>query len=168
MDQDSSEKLDIDNLSKKETYTAEEKKMIMDWLNEQRLIQQKEEESLSGKKQSYTEEKRKILNDLNERRLSDQRIEEIKKNRTQNKEIYKIGSKEFYKFINMKREYFIEIKDCEKISRRPRILSLYYRSIDILHKKDVLIKAEIYSEKFFISMDPIRVYYKGYSLEDKR
>ena len=68
----------------------------------------------------------------------------------------------------MKREYFIEIKDCEKITRRPRILSLYYRSIDILHKKDVLIKTEVYSEKFFISHDPIRVYYRAFSLENKR
>ena len=159
----------LENIGRKDTYTDEEKKLIMDRLNEQRRIDQKIEENLSGKKRSYTEdEKKKILNDLNENRLSDQRIEEIKKNRTHNKEIYKIGSKEFYKLTNMKRDYFIEIHDCEKITRRPRILSLYYRSIDILHKKDVLIKSEVYSEKFFISHDPIRVYFKGHALEDKR
>ena len=159
----------LENIGRKDTYTDEEKKLIMDRLNEQRLIDQKIEESLSDKKRTYTEEdKKNILNGLNEQRLSDQRIEEIKKNRTHHKEIYKIGSKELYKFTNMKREYFIEIKDCEKISRRPRIISLYYRSIDILHKKDVLIKTEVYSEKFFISHDPIRVYFKAHALEGRR
>ena len=159
----------LENIGRKDTYTDEEKKLIMDRLNEQRLIDQKIEESLSGEKRSYTEEEKKeILNDLNERRLSDQRIEEIKKNRTHNKEIYKIGSKEFYKLTNMKRDYFIEIKDCEKISGRPRIISLYYRSIDVLHKIDVLIKTTVYSEKFFISHDPIRVYFKAHALEDRR
>ena len=159
----------LENIAKKETYTVEEKKLIMDRLNQQRLIDQKIEENFLDKQRSHTEEeKRKILNDLNERRLSDQRVEEIKKNRTHNKEIYKFGSKEFYKFTNMKRDYFIEIEDCKKITRRPRIVPLYYRSIDVLHKKDVLIKAEVYSEKFFISHDPIRVYFRAFSLEKKR
>ena len=161
--------LDAESIARKETYSDEEKKFIMDRLNEQRLIDQSIQESLSGQKRVYTEEeKKKILNDLNEKRLSDQRIEEIKKKRVENKEIYKYGSKEYYKFTNMKREYFIEIKECEKISRRPRIHPIYYRAIDVLQKKDVLIKTEVYSDKFFISLDPIRVYFKAYPLEDKR
>jgi len=68
----------------------------------------------------------------------------------------------------MKREYYLDIKDSQKISRRPTILPIYYRSLDVLQKKDVLIKAEIYSEKFFISLDSIRVYFKAYTLEDER
>lgn len=169
MDKNSTETLDIETISQKETYTDEEKKFIMDRLNERRLIDQSIQESFSDQKRVYTEEeKKKILNDLNEKRLSDQRIEEIKKKRTENKEIYKFGSKEYYKFTNMKREYYIEVKECEKITRRPKIHPIYYRAIDVLQKKDVLIKTEVYSEKFFISLNPIRVYFKAFALEDKR
>ncbi|TNF44517.1 MAG: hypothetical protein EP216_01955 [Epsilonproteobacteria bacterium] len=170
MDKSPSEVLCIDSLSEKETYTAEEKKFIMDRLNEQRLIEQAEaEKSFSDEKKTYTEEeKQKILDDLNEKRLSVQKREEIKKKRTYKKEIYKFGAKEYYKFTNMKRDYFIEIEDCKKITRRPRIVPLYYRSIDVLQKKDVLMKTEVYSEKFFISFDAIRVYFKGFDLENER
>ena len=169
MDKDSTETLDIETISRKETYTEEEKKLIMARLNEERLMQQREAETLSDQKKVYTEEeKKKILNTINQNRLSEQRIEEIKKKRTHHKTIYKFGTKEYYKFINMKREYYLEINDCKKITSRPRILPIYYRTIDVLQKKDVLIKSEVYSEKFFISLDPIRVYFKAHALEDER
>lgn len=171
MDKHPTETLDVESFSKKETYNTEEKKLIMDRLNEERLIHQKAEEELSGKKGSYSEEeKTKILNKLNEKRLSTQKREEIKKRRLHNKHIYKFGNKEFYKFTNMEREYYIEIGECNKFSSSPSIVTLFYKTISEyeLKKKDVLIKTEIYSEKFFISQDAIRVYFKGYSLEDKK
>ena len=171
MDKDPSEILDIESFSKKETYSTEEKKLIMDRLNEERLLHKRAEEALTGKKGSYTEEeKTKILNKLNEKRLSRQKREEIQKKRTHKKKIYKFGSKVFYKFTNMEREYYIEIEDSNKFSSRPVIITLFYKTVseNELKKKDVLIKTEIYSEKFFISQNAIRVYFKGYSLEDER
>ena len=160
---------DLSYISQKSTFTAEEKKIIMDRLDEERRIHQKAQESLDPKNKKYTEEeKKKILQKLNEKRLSTQKREEIKKARTHNKKIYKFGSKEFYKFQQMEREYFIEIEDIKKLSSRPVIVPLYYRTFEELNKKEVLIKVEIYSEKFFISYNPIRVYFKGYSLEDDR
>ena len=171
MDKHPREILDVEGISKKETYSAEEKKLIMDRLNEERLAEQRVEEALAGKKGSYTEEeKTKILNKLNEKRLSTQKREEIQKNRLHKKKIYKFGNKEFYKFKNMEREYYIEIEDCNKFSSRPVIVTLFYKTVseNELKKKDVLIKTEIYSENFFISHDLIRVYFKGYSLEDER
>jgi len=169
MDKNPIKKLDIESFSKKETYTAEEKKIIMDRLNKERLIHQKVEEGLAGKKKSYSkDEKKNILTTLNEKRLSTQKREEIKKSRTYKKQIYKFEAKEFYKFVNMEREYYIKIADCKKISSRPTIATLYYRTFESLQKKDVLLKAEVYSEKFFISHDVMRVYYKGYSLEDEK
>jgi len=154
--------------SKKETYTAEEKIIIMDRLDEERRIHQEAVKGLDGKKASYNEaEKAKILSKLNEERISTQNRLKIKKRRIENKEVYKFGVKEFYKFLHMEREYFIEISDCEKFSRRPAIISLYYRTFDELKKKDFLIKTEIYSDKIFISYDAIRVYFRGYSLENK-
>ena len=171
MDKHPTETLDEEGISKKETYSVEEKKFIMDRLNEERLVQQRAEETLEGKKGPYTEEeKTKILNKVNEKRLSAQKREEIQKKRTHKKKIYKFGNKEFYKLMNMEREYYIEIEDCNKLLTRAIIVTLYYKTVSEyeLKKKDVLIKTEIYSEKFLISMNPIRVYFKEYSLEDDR
>ena len=88
MDKYPTETLDVENFSTKETYSREEKELIMARLNEERLIHQRAEEELAGKKQSYTEEdKTKILNKLNEKRLSTQKREEIQKNRIHKKKI---------------------------------------------------------------------------------
>jgi hypothetical protein len=169
MNFDKNDIIDVEAYSKKETYTAEEKQIIMDRLNEERLINQQASKGLDGKKATYSQsEKNKILNKLNEQRLSKQKRIDIEKQRVGNKEEYKFGAKSFYKFLHMEREYFIEISDCSKFSSRPAIFSLYYRTFDTLKKKDVLIKTEIYSNKIFISYDAIRVYFKGYSLEEKR
>ncbi len=151
---------------KKETYTEEEKKIIMERLDRERRIHQEAVKGLDGKKVKYTEEeKRQIMAKLNEQRLSRQQKEEIEKRRFANKEVYTFMGKKFYKLLDMEREYFIEVEDCKKFSRRPAIIPLYYRSLEELKKKDVLIKTEIYSDKIFISYDAIRVYFKGYSLE---
>ena len=155
--------------SKKETYSADEKQIIMDRLNEERRIHQEAVKGLDGRKASYSkDEKNKIINKLNEERLSKQNQLEVKKRRVENKEVYKFGIKEFYKFLHMEREYFIEIADCKKFSNRTVIIPLYYRTYSELKKKDVLVKTEVYSDKIFISHDAIRVYFKGYSLENKR
>ena len=76
MDNHPSEILDVESFSKKEKYTAEEKKLIMEKLNEERLIHKRAEEDLKGEKRSFTEEeKKKILDKLNEKRLSTQKRE---------------------------------------------------------------------------------------------
>ena len=167
MGDDKQNSIDVAEYSRKETYTAEEKKIIMDRLDKERRINQKALKGLDGKKAHYTEEeKKKILDQLNEQRLSKQKRQEIRETRTKNKEIYTFGSKTFYKFKNTEREYYIQIEDCDNLSSRPSIISLYYKTFDALHKKDVLMKVEVYSDKFFISYDAIRVYFKSYALED--
>ena len=169
MNRNTNDDLDISKIIKKETYTEEEKKMIIDRLDEERRIHQKAEDDLNTETKNYDEDEKKVvLKKLNEKRLSTQKREEIKKARTNKKEIYKFASKKYYKFIQMEREYFIEISDMEKLSSRALIISLYYRTFEEYKKKDVLIKTEIYSEKIFISYNPIRVYFKGYTLENER
>lgn len=169
MDRDPKEYLELADLPEKEIYNDEEKKIIMDRLNEERLIHQRVKERLDGKIKGYSEEeKNQILHIINEQRLSKQKREDIKNKRIDKKKKYQFGSREFYKFSKMEREYFIEVKECEDLSSRPRLLSLYYRTFEELKKKDVLIKTEVYSEYFFISYNPIRVYFKTYALEDER
>jgi len=160
--------VNISNIIKKDIYTAEEKKFIIDRLDEERRIHQKAEEGLDTKTKNYDEyEKQKVLKNINEKRLSTQKREKIKTLRTYKKQTYKFGSKEFYKFTQMEREYYIEISDMKKVSSRAGIIPLYYRTFEELNKKEVLIKTEIYTEKIFISYNPIRVYFKGYLLEDE-
>ena len=168
MGTDTSNNVELSSFSKKDIYTIEEKKIIMDRLDEERRIHQKAEEDLNTKTKDYNEdEKIIVLQKLNEKRLTTQKREEIKKSRTYKKQTYTFGSKEFYKFKQMEREYYIEIVELEKLSSRAAIIPLYYRTFEELNKKEVLIKTEIYSEKVFISYNPIRVYFKGYSLEDE-
>ena len=169
MGTDTNDNVKLSNIVRKDIYTAEEKKYIMDRLDEERRIHQKAAEDLNTKTKNYTEDEKKIvLQKLNEKRLTVQKREDIKKARTYKKQTYKFGSKAFYKFKQMEREYYIEIAELEKLSSRAAIIPLYYRTFEELNKKEVLIKTEIYSDKIFISYNPIRVYFKGYSLEDER
>jgi len=156
------------NFSQKDTYTEEEKKYIMQQLNAHRLNEQK----ISTKNRVYTrysaQEKNDILREINEKRLEKQLYSEIEKRRINNKKIYTFDIRKFYKFLHMDREYFIELKDMKELSNRPQILTLFYRTFGEMKKMDFLIKIEIYSDKVFISNDVLRVYFKGYSLENER
>jgi len=166
---DTKKRVNKETSSNKENYTTEEKKIVMDSLDEERRIHDKAVKGLDGKDSKFDQsEKNQILNQLNEQRLSKQKRAEIAKKRIDNKEVYKFGSKTFYKFLQMEREYYIQIEECSRLSSRPSNISLYYRTFDELKTKDVLIKTEVYSDKFFISYDPIRVYFKAYVLEDAR
>lgn len=159
----------LNYLQKRETFTEDEKKMIMDRLDDERRVTQKAFKGLDGKDAKFNEEeKHNILSKLNEKRLSAQKREEVKKRRLHNKEVYTFNRKNFYKLLGMKREYYVEVSDCDIFSRRPAIITLYYRTFEELKKRDVLIKTEVYSDKIFISYDVIRVYFRGYALEDSR
>jgi len=166
MDTDSTADLYIADISKHETYSPEEKEFILERLNDERLLDQKSKEASSNL--CSLEEKNAILNELNEERLRVQKREEMKKKRLHNKEIYKFGHKEYYKFVNMEREYYLEAKSCGKFSSQPSIVSLYYRTFGEMKSKDVLLKIAAHTEKIFISYDAIRVYFKPYSFEEKR
>jgi len=163
-----SEYIDIVNIEKKDIYSDEEKKYILDTLNAERLLRQKKERKSKTYDEYSRADKRDILKELDEKRLDAQRLDVIKKSRTDKKQKYKFGVKEFYKFSHMSREYYIDISAIEKLSSRPVIMSLYYRIFGELKKKDFLIKVQIYSDKFFISDDILRVYFKGYPLERER
>ncbi len=161
-----SQDINIESIAEKDTYSNEEKNFILERLNNDRLVDQLSSEK-STKKYS-NKEKNDILDELNEERRKVQKREEMKKKRLNNKQIYKFGTKEYYKFVGMKREFYIETGFCEKFSGKPTIVTLYYLTFNELKKKDVLIRVEANSDKIYISYDAIRVYFKPYSLEIKR
>lgn len=157
---------EIEQFSQKNTYTPEEKNYIMEKLNSARLLEEKRGDAGSH---IYTvKEKMDILKDLNDQRLENQIYEEIKKRRTYKKKIYKQDVRAFYKIANMDRGYLIKVDDLKELSGRALILPLYYKMFGELKKKEFLMKTEIYSDKVFVSADVLRVYFKGYNLENER
>lgn len=169
MHRDLTEDSYIKNIDKNETYSSEEKNFILERLNNERLLEQKAKEASSEPRKKYDkEDKDDILSKLNDERLRTQKREEMRRKRVENKQLYKFGQKEYYKFVNMERQYYMKKECIEKIGSRPSIVSLYYRTFGEMKKKDVLLKVESYSEKIYISYDAIRVYFKAYSFEDKR
>ncbi len=168
MNTELNEDLYIDNISKHEIYSAEEKKFILERLNNDRLQQQLLDDTLSDKTKQYSEkEKSDILEELNDKRLKTQKYEEMKKKRLGNKHIYKFGNREYYKLIGMKREFYIEVAFCKTFLGNPTIVTLHYWTFNELKKKDVLIRTQVNSDKIFISYDAIRVYFRPYTLEKK-
>jgi len=155
-----------EDFSNKSTYSPEEKKYIMEQLNAQRL---KNQEKMEPEHKKYSaERKREILNEINDKRLEKQFYEDMKKRRIYNKKVYTFDLRYFYKFEHMDREYYMEVTDVQKLSSEAQIFTLYHRTFGEIKKKDFLIKIEVYSDKIFISDDVLRIYFKGYSLENEK
>jgi hypothetical protein len=154
-----------ENIENKDIYSDEEKKIILERLDAERKARQKKEEQKKGAP-VYSSEKEKILQKLDEERRITQKYRELQKRRLRDKKVYNIENRILYKFLDMDRSYYIQVKDCELLSSRPMILPLFYRVLDGLKKKEVLMQVRDYSDKIFISDDVIRVYFKQYVLED--
>ena len=156
-----------DQIKSKDVYSDEEKKIILERLDAERKARQEEErDKINQDTKLSLSEKEKILQKLDEERRLTQKYKELQKRRLRNKKVYHIENRVLYKFLDMDRSYYIQIKDCELLSSRPMILPLFYRGFDGLKKKEVLIQVRDYSEKIFISDDVIRVYFKQYALEE--
>ena len=154
------------DFSRKSTYTSEEKEFIMQELNLRRK-QAEETRHVEDRYSAYAgKDKERILRQINDNRLEKQLYKEIKARRLCHKKLYIFDMKFYHKFLHMEREYFIERKDLVLLANRPRIITLYYRTFGEIKKRDFLIKVEVYSDKIFISNDMLRVYFKGYTLEN--
>ncbi len=155
-----------EDFSKKSTYSVEEKKYIMEQLNAQRLKVQKKVEP---KNKKYSAQRKKdILNEINDKRLEKQFYNDMEKRRIYNKKVYTFDLRYFYKFEHMDREYYMEVTDVQNLSNEAHIFTLYHKTFGELKMKDFLIKIELYSDKIFISDDVLRIYFKGYSLENEQ
>lgn len=156
-----SEESMADQIKSKDIYSDEEKKIILERLDAERKARQKEKEQ-----DSQLSDKDMILQKIDEERRISQKYKELQKRRLREKKVYRIENRKLYKFLDMDRSYYIQVKDCELLSSRPIILPLFYRGFDGLKKREVLMQVRDYSEKIFISDDVIRVYFKQYALED--
>lgn len=151
------------------SFNEEDKKSILNRLKKQKEMNDTPQAIIGKEKRSQfsEEEKEKVLRKLNEKRLAKQKQKEIVKDRTENKKIFKFEGKDFYQFTGMEREYFILVTDAKSVGIRPKSIYLYYKTFDVaLNKKEVIIKTEIYSDRFFISYDKIRILFKAHSLKD--
>jgi len=156
-----------DEIKSKDSYKAEEKRVIMERLDAQRRVRQEaEKQEKKGGKRLSVSEKEKILRRIDEERRIAQKYKELQRRRLRDKRVYHLENRLLYRFLDMNRAYYIRVEDCTRLSSRPLILPLFYQGFDGLKQKDVLIRIRDYSDKIFISDDVIRVYYKTYSLED--
>ena len=154
--------------SSKNTYTQEEKEYIMQRLNAQRLEEQQESNIHSRHSEYTASDKQNILREINDKRLEKQLYREIEMRRSEKKKVYHFDLREFYKFLHMDREYYIETKEIKTLTRRPQILTLFHRTFGEMKAQDFLIKIEVYSDKIYLSSDMLRVYFKAHSLENAR
>jgi len=152
--------------NQKDRYSEEEKKAIMAMLNKER--KEKEQELISDSDFKYIDEqkKQKIMDTLNRQRRDEQLFEQMDIQRIENKKIYTIHNKKFYKIKNLERDYFFRVDDYDKLSSRPKIVTIYHDFLGELKKKDVLIQIRRYSDQIFVSDDLIKVYYKTCYFED--
>ena len=165
---DHTDHIHLENIVRKEIYTEEEKRFILERLNRERLERQKFQQEQAEREKSHTDgEKHRTLQEMNEKRIRDEHHKEMKRIRFLNKETYTFGNRIYYKLKDMEREYFLDVETCENFTSRPSIVPLYYRTFGEMKKRDVLLKIEPHSDKIFISKDAIRVYFKPFALEDK-
>jgi len=143
-------------------YSDQEKKNIMNMLNTQR----KERENSTNISSFSTQSKEKILDSLNRQRRDEYLFKHMSEKRISNKKVYIIHNKKFYKIKNLERDYLFKIDDYDKLSSRPKVISIFYDFLGELKKKDVLIQIRRYSDKIFISDDLIKVYYKTCHFEN--
>ncbi len=113
-------------------------------------------------------EKKNILNHLNEQRLYRQENEEIQKKRFENKKIYIIQNKQYYKIIDMKRAYYLEVLSCKNISYAQSVVLLYTYTFATMTARKGLAKIDKSTERILLSNDALRVYFKPYTLEEER
>ena len=113
-------------------------------------------------------EKKNILNHLNKQRLSRQKNEEIQKKRFENKKIYTIQNKQYYKIIDMNRAYYLEVDSCKNISYAQSIVLLYTYTFATMTARNGLAKIDKATERILLSNDALRVYFKPYTLEEDR
>ena len=112
-------------------------------------------------------EKKNILNHLNEQRLSWQRNEEIQKKRFENKKIYTIQNKQYYKIIDMNCAYYLDVESCKNISYAQSIVLLYTYTFATMTARKGLAKIDKATERILLSNDALRVYFKPYTLEEE-
>ena len=156
--------MDYKDITSKATYSAEEKKAIMEMLNKER--KEREQNKLSTSSVDI-KDKQKIMDSINRQRRDEQLFKHMDAKRIENKKIYNIHNKRFYKIKNLERDYYLKVDDYEKLSSRPKIITIYHDFLGELKKKDVLIQIRKYSDKIFVSDDLIKVYYKTCYFEDK-
>ena len=167
-------------MEKRASFTDEEKQLILNKLNRKRIKKQKIEEPIKKEKLQQeleklkevdtpkeernggytTEEKDKIFARLNRDRLQrrESKINPIKK-------VYSINGKDYYKFIDMTRSYYLRTDMMDKMSPRPEKVYLYYRVLGELKKREVSIRKVSYSKNLFVSISTTKLNFKEHILE---
>jgi len=158
--------MDYKDMNSKNVYQQDEKQAIMDMLNKERKDQEEQPLEFDTKPTSNVD-KTKIMTSLNRQRRDEQLFKHMEIKRIENKKVYYIHNRKFYKIKNLERDYYLRVDDYDKLGSRPRITTIYHDFLGEMKKKDVLIQIRRYSDKIFISDDLIKVYYRTCYFEDE-
>ncbi|RRS30036.1 MAG: hypothetical protein P794_08770 [Epsilonproteobacteria bacterium (ex Lamellibrachia satsuma)] len=112
-------------------------------------------------------EKQKILNQLNQERLFRQKNDEMQKKRFENKKIYTIQNKKYYKIMDFKHSYYIKVENYKNISYAQTTVLLYTYTFTTMTVRKGLAKIDKATERILISNDALRIYFKPYILEEE-
>lgn len=173
-------------MQKKESFTPEEKQLIWNKLNRKRIKRQMIEEPI---KQVLFKQEIEKLNNINKpqeqeeapirgytkeekdkifERINRDRLDSIDNEDNITKKIYDVNGKEYYRFLDMPRSYYIPIEILPQISSKPLKVYLYYKILGELKKREVFIKTQSYSKNLFISISTTKLNFKEYRLEDEQ
>ncbi|GEM_PF-908330 len=164
------------------TFTVEEKKWILEQLNEERRqkqIEKERRETLEAMKKERNKTqahhsnidddvKKQILAKIDEERKEAQKAKEMARKRFYQKNIYTINGREYYRFEGLERIYYILTDDAKKITPTPNEFTIYYQGFEGFRPKKVFIYIKEYADKLFVSEDTQKTYFKEYALEEKR
>jgi len=166
-------------MDKKASFTEEEKQLILNKLNRKRIkiqkieepikkqMLQKELERLKAEK-SPQEESRGYTKDEKDKIFARINRDRVQKRDTQKgnvNKLYKVYGKDYYKFIDMPRSYYLRTDMMAKLSPKPIKVYLYYLFLGELKKKEMMIRKVSYTQNLLVSMSTTKLNFKEHRLE---
>jgi len=110
-------------------------------------------------------EKKKVWNELNEERLLRQKEKELEKERLENKKIYAIYGKKYYKLVGDNGDYYVLEDALKDLPSSQFIIQINRYSFSGMRTSRALLKVDRTTNKIFLSEDTLRVYFKPYKIE---
>jgi len=110
-------------------------------------------------------EKKKIWNELNEERLLHQKEKKLEKERLENKKLYAIYGKKYYKLVGDNGDYYVLEDALKDLPSSQLIIQVNRYSFSGMRTSRALLKVDKATNKIFLSEDTLRVYFKPYKIE---
>lgn len=109
--------------------------------------------------------KKKLWNKINEERVLHQKEKVLEEERLENKKIYSLYGRNYYKLLGDNVEYYALEKSMKDFPASQFMIEVYRYSFSGMTKKSVLMKVDKLKNQLMISEDTLRVYFKPFKIE---